>query len=418
VWRAGSIKDINIDKMTEMTISRAPCIFACIYLLLAAVPVLACRFNVREVGFVDLATEPYHLYCFVDAASSGRIADKFQTATRQMLTETNIRAELVNVDQQKNHPALQHLDPSAAQALPKVVLVCPDGQRLDVPIEQSRQPVEQTIVDGIERILFSPVRQQILSKVVESYAVVLLIEGPQPEQNDHASQAVHKAMDRIKASLPWMPKPINCGPALVRLAQKDLKAEQVLLWVLGLKAGDVNEPCAAVFYGRGRWLGPVFKGPQITETELTNLMSVIGADCECGLDHRWLQGTMLPAKWDSALQAKTAKNLGFDPENPMIKAEVAGIVGRGFGGLPYAGGTYGYQEIVIDAGPTEPNVAVTQAVPVNEPNYSNERSQRQATDLPNVDMYLPLRTMAFVVLGALALVIVLSIAVLSRSRRT
>ena len=58
-------------------------------------------------------------------------------------------------------------------------------------------------------------------------------------------------------------------------------------------------------------------------------MLVIGADCECGLDKNWLQGTMLPMLWDKKTLGRITKNLGFDPENPLIKIEINQIMRTG-----------------------------------------------------------------------------------------
>ncbi|MEN6425163.1 MAG: hypothetical protein ABFE13_07360, partial [Phycisphaerales bacterium] len=63
--------------------------------------------------------------------------------------------------------------------------------------------------------------------------------------------------------------------------------------------------------------------------------------------HRWLQGTMLPARWDESLQQKVAASLGFDPESPMVKMEMVSIVRRGMGGLGYSDAPFGYQEIEV-----------------------------------------------------------------------
>ncbi len=90
----------------------------------------------------------------------------------------------------------------------------------------------------------------------------------------------------------------------------------------------------------------MFKGKEITEDNLANVLFVIGQDCECGLDHRWLQGTMLPARWTDEMQAKVAENLGFDPESPMIKMEMSWIVRRG--SYSYPGTPFGYQELVVE----------------------------------------------------------------------
>ena len=154
-----------------------------------------------------------------------------------------------------------------------------------------------------------------------------------------------------------LPKPIARPPEIVTLDQQSLDRERVLLWSLGLKPQDINEPCAAVLYGRGRWIGPLFKGGRLTADPLTEMLLVIGSDCECGLDHRFLQGTMLPVRWDEGLREKMVKSLGFDPEDPMVKMEMVSIVRRGMGGFDGMDMPLGYREIQVggdaaqDAGP-------------------------------------------------------------------
>ena len=90
----------------------------------------------------------------------------------------------------------------------------------------------------------------------------------------------------------------------------------------------------------------MFEGEAVTEENLTAILAVIGDDCECGLDQRWLQGTMLPAKWDASAQELIAKDLGYDPESPMVKMEIASIVRRGYSYYPSV--PFGYEEIVVE----------------------------------------------------------------------
>jgi len=113
----------------------------------------------------------------------------------------------------------------------------------------------------------------------------------------------------------------------------------VLLWSLGLDPTRITEPRAAVLFGKARWIGPLMKGAEISEPNLTGIFSLVGADCECDLDPTWIQGTRLPVRWEPKLHALVTKSLGFDPENPLIKIEVSRILGRrGSGkGLAQAG---------------------------------------------------------------------------------
>jgi len=57
---------------------------------------------------------------------------------------------------------------------------------------------------------------------------------------------------------------------------------------------------------------------------------VVGADCECGIDKNWILGTMLPIRWNKKWQDRLVKNLGFDPENPLIKMEINRIMRTGY----------------------------------------------------------------------------------------
>jgi hypothetical protein len=244
-----------------------------------------------------------------------------------------------------------------------------------------------------------------------------------------------------------------------------LADERILLWSIGLEPNDVNEPHAIIIYGRARWIGPLFKGEQITEDDLASVLFVIGADCECGFDYRWLQGTMLPAKWDQKTHERAVESLGFDPESPMIKMEIGSIIGRGMGcysypGMPPAGapGAYGYQELIIEPetdvqdpqaprkdepeeGAGEANLVETVLMEQHEPNAARTEIQkiagpyetasahgRQALTEPNTakpahrnppirGTYATIRVAAFIVVGVFALVIILGVAILARSRR-
>ena len=72
------------------------------------------------------------------------------------------------------------------------------------------------------------------------------------------------------------------------------------------------------------------------------------SDLECDLDRRWMHGNMLPVRWDKTIQNQIAQQLGFDPENPVVKMEISQIVGRS---LPdeelYDSSTSQYQELVV-----------------------------------------------------------------------
>ena len=110
------------------------------------------------------------------------------------------------------------------------------------------------------------------------------------------------------------------------ISQDKIHEEKILLMSLGIKAEKVVEPAIAIIYGRGRIIGPVLQGEQITQKRLFNLLTIVGADCECGLDQSWILGRMIPLRWESSVQSELVQFLGFDVENPLVKSEMSQIL--------------------------------------------------------------------------------------------
>jgi hypothetical protein len=64
----------------------------------------------------------------------------------------------------------------------------------------------------------------------------------------------------------------------------------------------------------------------IDASEITDMLTIIGLSCDCGMDKQGLIGPCMPLRWDVSLQAEVVKYLGFDAENPLLKREIAGIL--------------------------------------------------------------------------------------------
>ena len=377
-------------------------------------PVSACRYNVREVGFVDLQIDPYYLFGYVNDETNKDVVSKFKQVAEIYLENSNILFEIINTDQQQNHPAMKFLDLQQVKSLPAAVLVSPDGQSYPVLLAEIDRSFEETLQSAIGDILSSPKREEILQKAIKNYAVVLLVEGTDTQENQRAKEAASGVIELISSQMDMMPKAISRPPVLAVMDSKSLLREKMLLWSLSLDGEDVNEPRATVIYGRGRWIGPMFRGKEITEDNLANVLFVIGQDCECGLDHRWLQGTMLPARWTDEMQAQVAENLGFDPESPMIKMEMSMIVRRG--SYSYPGVPFGYQEFAI-----EPNDAMEERQ--NSPNnveYTTMPDPSPDDPIsepnPSVEQDSPFRNTIFLLAGLCFLVLTSGIVILIRAK--
>lgn len=396
----------------------------CLWGCLQTHSALACRYNVRDVGFVDLGTEPYYLYGYVSQDTPAAITSSFQKISSAALMGSNIKAEIIDIEQQKKHPAMKYLDIRRIKSYPAAVLVSPEGRSLLVPVIKPGQPFEQTLWSALDDVLSSPKREEIIQQVSKTFGVVLLIKGAEQEENERVQDAVSGAIETISMQMKTMPKPIAQPPVTVVIEPELFSKEKILLWSLGLDADKVDRPHAAVLYGRARLIGPLLKGEEITETRLTNILSVIGADCECGLDRRWVLGTMLPVRWDENIQASVAKALGFDPENPMVKMEISQIIRHSLissGGTQdlgnYPSASFGYREIVVDFNPAPEDRQSSSARAPNTAPPLPASTKRASGDTPVADMHSPLRNTAFVVIALFAVVIIVGIAVLVRSKK-
>jgi len=318
-------------------------------LLLSPATALACRYNVRDVGFVDLETETYHLYGFIRPETPADAVSLLQQLPTAALRDCNIQVEIVNADGPANHPALKHLSRGIADSLPTAVLVSPDGQALPLPLSRPGQSFRDSLASALGETASSVKREEILRTISRAFAGVLLIEGDRADENDRARQAISRAIEAIRAQMQSMPKAVAEPPAMIVLDAAALLQERILLWSLGLEATRTALPRAVVLYGRARWIGPLMKGEEISEPNLTGLLSIIGADCECGLDVAWTLGTRLPVRWEEARHAQVAKALGFDPENPLVKIEVSRIAGRFSSSRAPS---VSYQELALSADPT------------------------------------------------------------------
>ena len=76
-------------------------------------------------------------------------------------------------------------------------------------------------------------------------------------------------------------------------------------------------------------IGPVLSGERLSQSSVSAILSTIGLNCECGLDRKWMQGVMVPLKWDRDRKQEIAKQLGFNPESPEIRIEMSQILAKG-----------------------------------------------------------------------------------------
>lgn len=311
-------------------------------------PAAACRYSVRDTGFVDLGTAPYRLILTLSPEAAA-LADLYRQAAAGSFIDANV--EFAG-------------ETGAAGMPPELTLRDATGRALPlgggVPLPRDRAAVNALL----ESAVMSPRRADILRETLRAYAVIVFVESTDADANERVRNALAAAVNGVARLMPSMPKPVEVPPQIITVPVTEQGGEAVLLWGLGLEPRLDAEPRVAIVYGRGRRIGSPLEGPLITRTAVQERLVMLGQDCECDLDRAWLQGPVLPGRWDQELQQLASRLLGFDPENPLVRTEVSRIVLRGEGEgqqrqrRPTSALSLGYVEESVDALLEEPTEGV------------------------------------------------------------
>lgn len=309
-------------------------------LICAGGELLACRYSVRDTGFVDLGEEAYRLVMRGDW--SAEKAERLRTLARVRLSDSNLSVV----------PEVVHRV-GGGSSEPVLVLADGRGRKFELARGDVLRGEDSALASILEAAADSALRSEILDAALGAYAVVVLFEGVREAENQMVGVALQGAVRKIERLMPSMPKPVNTPPAVIRVTRARQANERVALWGLGFEVGSMDEPRVAVVFGRGRRIGSGLEGPLITQTAVHERLSIIGQDCECELDRAWMKGPVLPGRWDSTRQNLAARTLGFDPENPLVRTEISRIVNREAGTgsqrkLPKSTTSLGYEENALE----------------------------------------------------------------------
>lgn len=281
--------------------------FLVIALLFVEITAYACKYTIREIGFSTLSKVTYVVYR-VDENSS-----LFPEQLAQNFSEANVVGSGVNAHADPLNPVVKFVEQQQLK-LPAYVLATPDGSMLALDNDAVRN-----------QILNSPVQQELLEELPKSYAAVILIEGKNAISNQIASDKIIKACTRIENILPNMPKYVAVGPKLIVIPNDKFDEEKVMLWSFGIESIP-EDPMALVVYGKGRIMGEQIGYMNIQEDIVYKYLSIIGADCECGLDRKWMLGAQMPMNWPKETRQDLSDELGFDVDNPMVLTEMSRIL--------------------------------------------------------------------------------------------
>ena len=272
--------------------------------VMLAANVFACAYNVRDVGFVVLDSSPYTLTVKIPKDTDPALVEEIEDILFFKLLDSNVKGVVEKVDN-----------------IGTAWLKNAEGDGIQIPIPSDLKETK-LLEKIINDVVHSDVRQEIQEAATDHYAVILLFEGKNEEENKQFYEEAKSAVNKITARMNMLPKEITNPPVIKRVPWDGTVYDLVLHWSVGASNPRENN-YAVVLYGRARMMGDLLTNDEITETRLLEYMSIIGSDCECGLDRSWMQGTMLPARWDAPLLQRITSSAGFDPENPRTKMEIS-----------------------------------------------------------------------------------------------
>ena len=286
----------------------------------------ACRFTVREIGFSDIGSSDYMLYVFTNSQTSHDDNASIKKLSYAMLHDSNIQLEVIDVDKNKSTESEKFLALHSIKSFPTAVFVSPKGHSENFSLHSTNKSLDESLWLLLENLVSSPLRESMKEELLKAYCVVLVIEGSNQKKNEHVLQEARDAVSRITMTLDQMPKIVNTPPTIMVLSRDKIEEEKILLMSLDIADKVDDETAISIIYGRGRIMGPVLLHDQISRDQIFNLLSIVGADCECGLDNSWILGKMIPLRWDLTHQGILVDFLGFDVENPLLKSEMSKIM--------------------------------------------------------------------------------------------
>jgi hypothetical protein len=293
--------------------------------LCAAKVALGCPYSIRDAGFVVRDPKPYRLLVIVNNKTSQReqLAEWVSEASRLYLPGSNLEAGVVNVDSTRKDEVAQLILAHPPTHLPAVALVSPRDKLLYLPTAWQAGITREALLEIVRAVVVSPLRNEITRHLVLHWCVVVVAEGVKPAENAALFQMARAASRSVAGAMTEMGQRIDRAPYVLRLRVGDTE-EKVLRWSIGLEEGDESRAAAVVLFGMGRRLGPVLPAEKTTQDLLARLFRLLGKNCTCTSDPRWILGPAIPTVWGSDMQTQVRDRLGFDPSNPSVLNSLAG----------------------------------------------------------------------------------------------
>jgi len=320
---------------------------------LAASTTLGCPYSIRDTAYLDTEhVVDYTLFFVVDDATNDVdvLTDNVAMAHEAWLLESNVEAKVVLAGDQQAHRLREALPGGLENQgpAPIAVLLSPKNTALVLGGADSEGSSLDAVMAKVVEAVESPARLEALDNLIDSWCVILLIEGTDAKENERAAGVVRAASERITGTVTEMDRVVETGPHMIRIAHKDPQ-ERVVLWSLGLAdAGKDDGARVAMLVGKGELRGPVLAGKDLTEKKLFDALEMLGRNCTCTTDQMWTAGPRAPLAWGAEMQQLVEFNLGFDPDSPEALDLLKGALAGGVGSLGNTNAGIGYHETIFD----------------------------------------------------------------------
>ncbi|KAA3608636.1 MAG: hypothetical protein DWQ01_11060 [Planctomycetota bacterium] len=262
-----------------------------------------CRYTIRDLGFVDLRG-PVHRLVVPQSGDEALPAD-FETKLSEGLRFSNLKFEFRAPEEEGDRTPF---------------LILEHGTRVPLAVP------EREVDSLLQAALRSPIRNRLVEQSLDSFAFLLFLPGEDSKQVAEARHQVDQALERLEEWKSQLPRPIQRPIRKLEIPPEQRSQERVLLASLGLNPEPTANSALAVVYGRGKLAGPALEGKAIQSREVLTQLVLVGESCECDTDRDWLGTQQIPMLWPPEQRRRAWQVLGFDPESPMVKAEVARIL--------------------------------------------------------------------------------------------
>lgn len=290
------------------------------------VAVLSCPYSIRDAGFIVREPRPYKIAIIINDHTplKEQLSQWLSEAAKQHLANSNVEAEIVNLDHPPTSPSDKDLVARAPESLPAAFLISPRNKILRLrglgPNSLSRQAVQQVV----RRVVLSPKRKELTDHIISDWCVVVLVKGTDARENQRVTQIVRTASKAIVGKITTMGHKIERPPYIMTISP-EAAGEKIFLSSLELTSSGKSQAQVAVLFGMGRRLGPVLVASGISESVLTNAFLLLGHNCTCTSEPGRLFGPVTPLVWGEDLHKQVYDERGFDPTQPGVAATLGGV---------------------------------------------------------------------------------------------